>query len=275
MFQGASVAFDLSMEEIWIPYLVGASLFVATPQIIGETETLPDLLEEAGVTVLDTVPTLLSVLPRDVKTLRRIILGGEACPPSVAERWSRPGRTIFNSYGPTEATVVATVAEVRPGEPVTIGRPIPNYTCYVVDEALQLLAAGRRRRIAHRRPRRRARLFEARRTDGGKIHRQSVRVRRRRPDPLSLRRRCAARRERRHRLSRPHRRSDQDQRLSRRTRRNRSGALPTSSNVRQAAVVLRNENGVDELVAFLVHRGTARATRANCAAICASFCRPT
>lgn len=142
VFQGASAAFDLSMEEIWISYLVGATLFVATPQIIGETEALPELLEEAGVTVLDTVPTLLGVMPRDVKTLRVIILGGEACPPAIAERWSRRGRTIFNSYGPTEATVVATVAQVRPNEAVTIGKPIPNYTCYVVDDALRALPPG-------------------------------------------------------------------------------------------------------------------------------------
>ena len=123
MFQGASVAFDLSMEEIWIPYLVGATLFVATPEIIGETEALPDILEEAGVTVLDTVPTLLTVLPRDVKTIKKILLGGEACPPSVVDRWTRIGRTIYNTYGPTEATVVATCIEVWPREPVTIGQP--------------------------------------------------------------------------------------------------------------------------------------------------------
>ena len=47
MFQGASVAFDLSMEEIWVPYLVGATLFVATPEIMGEAEKLPDVLEAA------------------------------------------------------------------------------------------------------------------------------------------------------------------------------------------------------------------------------------
>ncbi len=75
VFQGASVAFDLSMEEIWIPYLVGATIFVATPQIIGETEALPDILEEVGVTVLDTVPTLLTVLPRDVKTIKNNFAG--------------------------------------------------------------------------------------------------------------------------------------------------------------------------------------------------------
>ena len=142
VFQGASVAFDLSMEEIWIPYLVGATLFVATPKIIGETDRLPDVMDEAGITVLDTVPTLLAMLPRDVASLRLILLGGEACPPSLPQKWNRPGRRIFNTYGPTEATVVATAAELRPDEKVTIGGPIPNYSCYVVDDALNLVGRG-------------------------------------------------------------------------------------------------------------------------------------
>ena len=141
-FQGASVAFDLSLEEIFVPYLVGATLWVASRQVLDEADRLADVLNEAGITVLDTVPTLLAMLPKDVPSLRVIILGGEACPPAVAARWCRPGRTIFNSYGPTEATVVATIAEVRPDEPVTIGRPIPNYTGYVVDENLALVGPG-------------------------------------------------------------------------------------------------------------------------------------
>ena len=142
VFQGASVAFDLSMEEIWIPYLVGAALFVASSSTLGEVDKLPEVMEAAKVSVLDTVPTLLSLLPRDISSLRLIILGGEACSPSVAAKWWRPGRTIFNSYGPTEATVVATVAEVRPASPVSIGKPIPNYSCYVCDDALNLLDRG-------------------------------------------------------------------------------------------------------------------------------------
>ncbi len=142
VFQGASVAFDLSMEEIWVPYLVGAALFVATPEIIGEAEKLPDVMEAAGITVLDTVPTLLAMMPRDVASLRIIILGGEACPPTVAAKWCRADRVIYNSYGPTEVTVVATIAEVRVDEPVTIGKPIANYTCYVVDDNLNLVSGG-------------------------------------------------------------------------------------------------------------------------------------
>jgi non-ribosomal peptide synthetase-like protein len=142
VFQGASVAFDLSMEEIWTPYLVGATLFVASPEMMGDAEKLPALLTDAGVTMIDTVPTLLGILPADIPSLRLIILGGEALPPAIVQKWSRAGRRILNTYGPTEATVVATAAEAVPGETVTIGRPIANYTAYVVSEALELLPPG-------------------------------------------------------------------------------------------------------------------------------------
>lgn len=142
VFQGASVAFDLSMEEIWVPYLVGATLYVATPDILMDIEKLPALLSAEGVTVIDTVPTLLSVLHGDIPSLRLILLGGEALPPALAERWLKPGRRMVNTYGPTEATVVATIDEVFAGKPVTIGRPIPNYTCYVVDDTMSLLGTG-------------------------------------------------------------------------------------------------------------------------------------
>ncbi|MFI4996968.1 MAG: amino acid adenylation domain-containing protein, partial [Hyphomicrobiales bacterium] len=142
VFQGASTAFDLSMEEIWIPYLVGATLFVANPQIIGETDKLADLLTDNCVTVIDTVPTLLAMIGQDVPCLRLILLGGEALPPALAARWAKPGRRLFNTYGPTEATVVATVDEVVEGEPITIGRPIPNYSCWILGEDLSPVPPG-------------------------------------------------------------------------------------------------------------------------------------
>ncbi len=142
VFQGASLAFDLSMEEVWVPYMVGATLFVATPEVLADIEKLPELMQREGVSVIDTVPTLLSVLPQDIAGLRLILLGGEALPPALVERWARPGRRMFNTYGPTEATVVATFDEVAEGRPVTIGGPIPNYSCYVVDANLNLLGPG-------------------------------------------------------------------------------------------------------------------------------------
>jgi non-ribosomal peptide synthetase-like protein len=142
VLQQASVAFDLSLEEIFIPYLVGATLKVAPAHVVKEVDQLPAVLEAEGITVIDTVPTLLSMFDRDVASLRIVVLGGEACPPQLVERFARQGRRLFNTYGPTETTVVATATELRPGESVTIGRPVPNYTAYVASETLDLVPPG-------------------------------------------------------------------------------------------------------------------------------------
>ncbi|TXN79781.1 Pls/PosA family non-ribosomal peptide synthetase [Methylobacterium sp. WL8] len=142
VFQGASVAFDLSMEEIWVPYLVGATLFVASPAMMGDVESLPGIIARANVTVIDTVPTLLAMITGDLPSVRLILLGGEALPEPLVARWATPTRKLFNTYGPTEATVVATAAEMRPGVPVTIGGPIANYSVYVAGEDLRLLGRG-------------------------------------------------------------------------------------------------------------------------------------
>jgi non-ribosomal peptide synthetase-like protein len=265
VFQGASVAFDLSMEEIWVPYLVGATLFVATPQILAEIDGLPDILEEVGVTVLDTVPTLLAALPRDVKTVKIILLGGETCPQSIAESWDRASRRIYNTYGPTETTVVATTAEVRPNEVVTIGGPIPNYTCYIVDEKLELLPAGLEGEL----------LIGGPGVANGYLQREDLNREKfiANPfqsdgfDPILYRSGDAVVLEENGNLSF---RGRIDTQIKIRGFRVELGeieaVLDAQDFVRQAVVVLRNEDGIDELVAFITTNNPAidlRELRAN------------
>jgi len=137
VYQGFSLAFDMSFEEIWISYLVGATLWIAPRELTADPEALPHALGQNQVTVLHAVPTLLALFVEDVPTLRLINLGGEACPESLVDRWWQPGRQIFNTYGPTEATVSASLAELHPGEAVTIGRPLPNYGLLVIDPAIE------------------------------------------------------------------------------------------------------------------------------------------
>jgi non-ribosomal peptide synthetase-like protein len=132
VYQGFSVAFDMSFEEIWIAYLVGATLWLGPKESAGDPEALPRLLQEHRVTVLHAVPTLLALFSQDVESLRLINLGGEMCPESLVERFSRPGRQMFNTYGPTEATVSASLATLLPGHPITIGTPLPNYGLLVI-----------------------------------------------------------------------------------------------------------------------------------------------
>ncbi|MGV8805107.1 MAG: Pls/PosA family non-ribosomal peptide synthetase [Polaromonas sp.] len=146
VYQGFSVAFDMSFEEIWISYLAGATLWLAPKEVASDPEALPRALLDNGVTVLHAVPTLLALFTQDVPGLRLINLGGEMCPQSLVARWARPGRQVFNTYGPTETTVSASLAELQADEPVTIGRPLPNYGLLVIstdiEAGLSLLPRG-------------------------------------------------------------------------------------------------------------------------------------
>jgi non-ribosomal peptide synthetase-like protein len=147
VYQGMTIAFDFAFEEIWPTFAAGATL-VAGPG--GASRLGPDLagfLVEHAITVLYCVPTLLATLDRDVPTIHTLLVGGEACPPELVRRWSRPGRRLLNTYGPTETTITATWAELRPDRPVTIGVPLPGYSVHLLDEDLCPVRDGERGEI--------------------------------------------------------------------------------------------------------------------------------
>lgn len=142
VYQGFSIAFDMSFEEIWISYLVGATLWIAPDGLVGDPDRLAQAIGEHRLSVLHAVPTLMGLVSDPLPTVRLINLGGEACPEALVGRLARPGRRLFNTYGPTETSVSASLAELVPGPPVTIGLPLPNYGLMVVDEAHQPLRFG-------------------------------------------------------------------------------------------------------------------------------------
>ena len=127
VYQGMTIAFDFSVEEIWVAWVVGAAL-VPKPggtSLLGRE--LGDFLTAHAVTALCCVPTLLATLDEDLPGLRFLLVSGEACPRDLIARWHRPGRRFLNVYGPTEATVTATWSVVDPARPVTLGTPLPTY----------------------------------------------------------------------------------------------------------------------------------------------------
>jgi non-ribosomal peptide synthetase-like protein len=145
VYQGASLTFDLSVEEMWLAFAAGATLIPATSEMVQAGPDLARWLAESRVSVLSCVPTLLSLMNPDsanLRALRLLILGGEQCPSALVDRWARRGRRIVNTYGPTESTVTATFADLCPGKPVTIGRPVPGYRVYILNENLNPVAPG-------------------------------------------------------------------------------------------------------------------------------------
>ncbi|MBB5933363.1 thioester reductase domain-containing protein [Streptomyces zagrosensis] len=150
VLQFAPLHFDASVEEIFLTLCAGATLVVRTDEMTESVPTLTGACERLRISVLDlptaywhemayALSTGAATLPAAVRT---VIIGGEAAVPERVDRWRRAVGTsvrLFNTYGPTEATVVATVAdlhapELAPGD-VPIGRPLPGTRAVLVPVA--------------------------------------------------------------------------------------------------------------------------------------------
>ncbi|MGV9734827.1 AMP-binding protein, partial [Rhodococcus aetherivorans] len=138
----AAPSFDASLQELLLAFDAGATLVVCPPDVVGGPD-LAALLREQAVTHAITAPAVLAVTPEaDLPALRMLDAGGEALASDVADRWSR-GRTMLNAYGPTEATVLATLSEpLRPGGGVPIGAPVHGVTAVVLDARLHPVPVG-------------------------------------------------------------------------------------------------------------------------------------
>ena len=134
VYQGMTISFDFSIEEIWPTWAVGATLVAGPTDSRRLGAELAEFLAQHRISVLYCVPTLLATIPHELPLLRSLLVGGEACPRQLVDRWARPGRRILNTYGPTEATVTATWCELKPGRPVTIGVPLPTYSVVLLDD---------------------------------------------------------------------------------------------------------------------------------------------
>jgi len=130
---GLSVAFDASCEEMWLAWRHGACLVPAPRSLVRSGMDLGPWLVSRDITVVSTVPTLAALWPAEaLEAVRLLIFGGEACPPELAERLAVDGREVWNTYGPTEATVVACAARLFGRGPVSIGLPLPGWDLAVV-----------------------------------------------------------------------------------------------------------------------------------------------
>ena len=131
---GLSVAFDASCEEMWIAWRNGACLVPAPRALVRSGMDLGPWLISRSITAVSTVPTLAALWPAQaLDSVRLLIFGGEACPPELAGRLATEGREVWNTYGPTEATVVACGATMDGSLPVRIGLPLAGWDLAVVD----------------------------------------------------------------------------------------------------------------------------------------------
>lgn len=140
---GLSVAFDASCEEMWLAWRHGACLVPAPRSLVRSGMDLGPWLVTRDVTVVSTVPSLAALWPAEaLEAVRLLIFGGEACPAELAERLAVDGREVWNTYGPTEATVVACAARLDGAGPISIGLPLAGWDLAVVGTDGQAVGYG-------------------------------------------------------------------------------------------------------------------------------------
>jgi amino acid adenylation domain-containing protein len=146
VLQFASLSFDACAFEWIMAYANGACLVLAEAGEVLAGETLSALIERHGVTHATLPPVALSSLPQDapLSSVRVLLSAGEALAPALMRRFAA-GRTMFNAYGPTEATIWSTAHRcdaTSEATTVPIGAPLPGVTVHVLDDQLKPVAAG-------------------------------------------------------------------------------------------------------------------------------------
>ncbi|KAI1803204.1 acetyl-CoA synthetase-like protein [Daldinia bambusicola] len=132
-----SPVFDGSIHEIFSALTHGATLRLAAPDHQGDPFSH---LRDSDAAIL--TPSIAKALdPNQYPRLKNVYLVGEAVLQSLCETWARD-RSLYNMYGPTEATCGATIKQLFPNETVSLGRPNPSSRVYILDHNLRLLPPG-------------------------------------------------------------------------------------------------------------------------------------
>nr|WP_281390542.1 amino acid adenylation domain-containing protein [Sphaerisporangium rubeum] len=146
--QVANPAFDVTIFDTFATLLAGGTVVSAPSSVMTEPDALTTFLIEERVTVAYVPPPILALMdPARLAggPLRAVIAIGSVLGAEVAGRWSRPGLTVHNGYGPTEATVICT-SYVCPPTPlpgaVPIGTALPHQRTYVLNKRLRPVPVG-------------------------------------------------------------------------------------------------------------------------------------
>ncbi|MDT8912925.1 non-ribosomal peptide synthetase [Amycolatopsis sp. PS_44_ISF1] len=147
VLQKTPFSFDVSVPELFCPLAAGATLVMARPGGHREPAYLTSLIRTEGITSIHFVPSMLRQLLAEpfeaLPSVRYLFCSGEALTADLVDAvHTRLSLPVHNLYGPTEASIEVTAAECGPGEPVTIGSPLPGVTCHIVDSSLREVPDG-------------------------------------------------------------------------------------------------------------------------------------
>jgi amino acid adenylation domain-containing protein len=142
-----SISFDISVLELFWTLTRGFQVIIHGDE---GAQTIPEEIRNYAVTHMQSTPSLARMIAVDpdglasLGQLKKLLLGGEALPPSLIRRLRQEFRgEMHNMYGPTETTIWSTTFRITgDSDSIPIGRPIANTQVHVLDSGLQPVAAG-------------------------------------------------------------------------------------------------------------------------------------
>jgi polyketide synthase PksN len=140
-----TVCSDMAALELFGPLVVGGTVCIAPAGAAGDGPALRELLERVRPTIMQATPgTWKSVIGAGWDGDRGLtaLCGGEALSRDLADALLARAGAVWNLYGPTETTIWSTTWKARPAEPVSIGTPIANTTCHVLDGRMRIVPEG-------------------------------------------------------------------------------------------------------------------------------------
>ena len=142
----ASVSFDVSILELLLPIISGATVHVIDRGVVVDPHRFMECIDSLGATLVLGTPTSWRILLEagwKGNPKLQIITGGEVLPASLVDAMTQKCRALWNHYGPTETTICTTTELVTSGmDKITIGRPLANAQIHILDDNLQSLPAG-------------------------------------------------------------------------------------------------------------------------------------
>jgi amino acid adenylation domain-containing protein len=141
-----SISFDIAVLELFLPLIIGAKVIIAAQQVTGDANQLLELMLRSQATMMQATPAtwrMLAAARWNEMPPLKMLCGGEPLPHDLAGLMLQKCSSLWNVYGPTEATVWATVQEVKPNfDSISIGHPLANTQVRILDTYGQLVPIG-------------------------------------------------------------------------------------------------------------------------------------
>ncbi|MBF4485715.1 non-ribosomal peptide synthetase [Flavobacterium sp. CSZ] len=140
LFSVTTYSFDISILEFFVPLLSGATLYIASQEILQDPNLIIEKLEEIKPTIIQATPSFYQMLFnanwKGDQGLK-ILCGGDLLSESLAERLIKSSLEVWNMYGPTETTIWSSIKKIeQPKDASNIGKPINNTKIYILDQYL-------------------------------------------------------------------------------------------------------------------------------------------